>query len=512
MVKMKELIKAIINKFQIISVNDYPAEREILRVDLLDEHTLLDERTLYLCMDPDSLEWSSFHHYPKAVLQKQLLLTSSQTNYPFISVHVNQMPDILTLFQFINQFLADASTLATQIARLYNCLYQGQGLRAVINMAQDFFQAPVSICDVSYHFIASSTDPVSDPNKSGTSRAYLETEEIESMKYFQVVNRIYNEPNAFFISTPDHPDSSWIFCAVRIHHVIAGYIAIRFSSSTVATPHELQLATALSDVCSIELQRQDSFLTKTGLSYENFLIDLIEGKFTDSNVIRSRIEVLDRKFCKYYCIVSMVCTRPHNSEIFTHRQMDNLRKLYPNSMSVVYQDKIILFINQDNPIVYSENLTSPLAEFAALNKMKVGMSQPFSDIVQIPDFYKQAVDSIKYGERLHPDHFIYYSQEYCAQYLFDKCSYRELENYIHHHIRYLSNYDETYHTELIATIRSFLLCNRNATKTAEYLHIHRSTLFYRIKKIEELLDASMNDSHLLFSYELSFAIWDYLYQ
>ena len=42
------------------------------------------------------------------------------------------------------------------------------------------------------------------------------------------------------------------------------------------------------------------------------------------------------------------------------------------------------------------------------------------------------------------------------------------------------------------------------------MHIHRSTFFYRIKKIEELLDMSITDSDLLFLYELSFKIWDYL--
>ena len=40
--------------------------------------------------------------------------------------------------------------------------------------------------------------------------------------------------------------------------------------------------------------------------------------------------------------------------------------------------------------------------------------------------------------------------------------------------------------------------------------IHRSTFFYRIKKIEDLLEISITDSKLLFLYELSFKIWDYL--
>jgi len=54
------------------------------------------------------------------------------------------------------------------------------------------------------------------------------------------------------------------------------------------------------------------------------------------------------------------------------------------------------------------------------------------------------------------------------------------------------------------------VCDRSAAKAAEKLHLHRSTFFYRIKKLEELLDVDLNDSKLLFLYELSFKIWDYL--
>ncbi len=38
----------------------------------------------------------------------------------------------------------------------------------------------------------------------------------------------------------------------------------------------------------------------------------------------------------------------------------------------------------------------------------------------------------------------------------------------------------------------------------------RHTLFYRMKKIEELLDVDLSDGHLLFLYELSLKIRDYL--
>ena len=194
-------------------------------------------------------------------------------------------------------------------------------------------------------------------------------------------------------------------------------------------------------------------------------------------MISSRLELLDRRFCKFFCIAVLSCMEPHDSNLFNKQQMNALRAAYPNSMSVVYRDAVVLFLNQEDPINLSQDFTRKLAEFSTLTQ---------------------------------PDRLLHYATELLPQYLFRSSSYTGLEIGIHYHIRFLQGYDNDYHTEFITTLRAYLQNDRNATRTAEALHIHRSTFFYRIKKIEELLDISITDSHLLFLYELSFLIWDYL--
>ena len=117
---------------------------------------------------------------------------------------------------------------------------------------------------------------------------------------------------------------------------------------------------------------------------------------------------------------------------------------------------------------------------------------------------------LRIGETHDPEATLYLATELLPQYLFSNCPYLGLEVGIHHHIFWLQNYDQQYHTEFVHTLRTYLECDRSAAKAAQTLHLHRSTFFYRIKKLEELLGVSMNDSRLLFLYELSFRIWDYL--
>ncbi|MCD8151520.1 MAG: helix-turn-helix domain-containing protein [Clostridiales bacterium] len=333
---------------------------------------------------------------------------------------------------------------------------------------------------------------------------------MKSLRRLNIEQQIYQHTHAFFVQTEDHPDTNWIFCAIRIQHVMSGYVAVCLPDRADASERELLLTSVIADICSVEMQKHDFFAHQTGLQYETFLTDLIEGRFTSLPMIESRFKVLNRHLGKFFCLAILYRSEPHNSELFNERQMSTLRNTYPGSMSVVYKNNIVLLLNQDTPVLLRPDLIRPMAQFALQNQLKVYLSQPFADILKIRIFYEQAQHTLELSDPRSPDQLIYFSTEALPFYLFSKCSYEELETGIHHHIFQLQDYDRQYHTEFITTLRAYLAHNRNVTQTAEYLHVHRSTLFYRMKKIEELLEVSLSDSHLLFLYELSLQIWDYL--
>ena len=52
--------------------------------------------------------------------------------------------------------------------------------------------------------------------------------------------------------------------------------------------------------------------------------------------------------------------------------------------------------------------------------------------------------------------------------------------------------------EFWKTLKALLMNNGNVKGTAEQLYIHRSTIIYRLNKIEELLDKDLNDADVRF--------------
>lgn len=469
--------------------------RGVRQVELLGPNTVYCPCTLYLSQEERGLS---------------LLYCGEQGGVT--ALELSGGCEMETLYRAIRDLLDSETRLSDQINQMYRMLSVTGGLKAVIETAEEYLQYPVSVLDASYNMIE--TSPKMKKLKYGLkkvqSRMVLDEAEIESLKRLHIERKIYENQQAFLVDTEDHPDNQWIFCAIRVQNVMAGYVAVCVPAGVAVSDNALRFTTALAGVCSVEMQKHDFFVTRTGMKYENFLVELLEGRFDSVNTISARLELLDRKFCRFFCIAVFRCSEPHNSDLFNKSQMSTLRAVYPNSMSVVYQDAIVLFLNQDDPILLNARQLNPLEEFAQRNRMKVGISQPFSDILKINIYYQQAINVLGIGELHHPTGTCYPATELLPHYLFSNCSYTELEVGIHHHIFWLQDYDERYRTDFIHTLRTYLECDRSAAKAAEKLHLHRSTFFYRMKKLEELLDVSLSDSRLLFLYELSFKIWDYL--
>lgn len=399
--------------------------------------------------------------------------------------------------------------LQCQLA-LFEALYKGTGIKGILAVAEQYYNCPVFVSDTSYNIISYSPSGSDFYGlKYNKGKAYLDSIEIESMKRYKVIENIYSHATAFCSHTPDHPTDHWVFCAIRIQTVVAGYIGVCFQKKE-PSQDDLSLTTITAQVLSIEMQKHEVFVTKSGLKYEYFLIDLLEGHFDDIETLQSRIQLLDRKLHKYLCILTISCSHTYDPTLFNKKQMDHLRAIYPDSMSLVYKNDIVLLISQKAPIVLNGEKEQILFDFMSRNHVKAGISQIFMDPLESGAYYKQSLKTLEIGKTHFPDQLLFNASEMILFNLLHNCEYSELKSCIPFHITELLQFDVDNNLELTDTLKAYLNHNRNAASTAEYLHIHRSTLFYRLKKIEDLLSITMNDSKILFLFQLSFAIQDYI--
>ena len=79
------------------------------------------------------------------------------------------------------------------------------------------------------------------------------------------------------------------------------------------------------------------------------------------------------------------------------------------------------------------------------------------------------------------------------KYMFRSDNQREILDYCNSKLDKLEEYDHANGTFLQETLLEYFMNGFNSVKASEALFIHRNSLIYRLKKIEELLEIELND-------------------
>jgi hypothetical protein len=70
----------------------------------------------------------------------------------------------------------------------------------------------------------------------------------------------------------------------------------------------------------------------------------------------------------------------------------------------------------------------------------------------------------------------------------------------------LRAYDEKHQTDLERTLRSYFACGQNVKTAAAELHVHRHTVFYRLRQIGEICGRSLDSPHDQLTFRMATAI------
>lgn len=157
-------------------------------------------------------------------------------------------------------------------------------------------------------------------------------------------------------------------------------------------------------------------------------------------------------------------------------------------------------------LTYSES-QKQLAAFLSEYIGRVGISNSFRSLFEIPKYIRQAQWAMKLGEQKNPMHWYHHFRDYTYEYVLEQ-SVREfpVEEIVMPELYLLLERDREKGSELFDTLETYVRTKCNGQATAKLLFIHRTTFLYRMKQIEELLnlDVQKEDIYkrLLLSFEL----------
>ena len=240
-------------------------------------------------------------------------------------------------------------------------------------------------------------------------------------------------------------------------------------------------------------------------SYSTYLFNLLEQDTPKELILFAQEEISKITSGGYALMVTRI--GPSASEhAFAAMSTNSLSRNYYEVISTIYEDYLVSLFGsvkgigryRDSELVFLSNTAKSLSRAGSS-----GLSRPFTNLLEIPVRFKEAVLARKAGggEELS----IFYDKMPKAIF----CEISEEKNsflYVHPVLPRILAYDSENATHYYETLKAYSLYLHNKEQTADALHIHRNTLLYRINRIVELFGLPIEERdtalHLINSFQL----------
>lgn len=281
-------------------------------------------------------------------------------------LYVRESPDVSEVFNAVQDVIFRHYTLKLKREELFQSLHSDNGIAGMAHVAHTFLNNPVTICDTSFSVIAASPvvkDPKSLEEKHG--RLYLKDSLFQDMEDRNIIKHISSSSTSYIAAFDGYP-YKWVFESITIHHAVVGYICVR-GSVREFTEDDLEFIDIFSQMLSIEMQKDSSYSHPTGLKYEYFLTELLEGHFDRTEYITSHLVQLGRTQMPFYTILLLKFTDPSRKPRQYKEYVEQLLSLLSNSMVILFRGDLTILLPSDSRVPFSEKCKNRFSVFLQLN-------------------------------------------------------------------------------------------------------------------------------------------------
>lgn len=230
----------------------------------------------------------------------------------------------------------------------------------------------------------------------------------------------------------------------------------------------------------------------------DFLARLLQGNFEEGSALLYQGEQFNLDFRQPHQVLVI-----GKGPACTAASSDLMRQMLPRAaghkvLMGPFDNDIVAIVEQR-----AANVQALAHKFAAVHPdLWIGIGQVVEDSLSLRLSYDQAREAmeiarrVKHGQRILPFerlgylHLLYHAPVDDATY-----------DIFGQKIQQLASQQRG--RELLATLETYLQHGGNALETARQLHIHRSTLLYRLQRIEDLCDVDLSDPQVRINLQIS---------
>jgi len=242
------------------------------------------------------------------------------------------------------------------------------------------------------------------------------------------------------------------------------------------------------------------------IQFRNTLKKLISGSVSTAERPKDLLVYRNWKQVNTFQMIKFQLSLKDNTGISLEYFCSQIENAFSECCAVKLPEGIFCIRNLtlgDNTSVFLGKLPYFLRE----NVCKAGISNEFSNFYDLHTYCFEADVALVIGERTDSMLWYYHFRDYAFTYLKDQCVLElPVRQICHPALKILMEFDEKEHAELYLTLKTFFEEKYNGSHTADKLCIHRTTFFYRLKKIETLTGIDLDNFDQRIYLMLSFAL------
>lgn len=252
---------------------------------------------------------------------------------------------------------------------------------------------------------------------------------------------------------------------------------------------------------------------RSGSASDNRLADVIQQILTDHSADQFQLsDDLSRLGWKadqeYFCLVLRMMRR-ENQGLSMQQILSRIRRRYPDSCPLIHHEMVVCYFNATLPGKSIETISGELTVFIRDELLNAGYSRAMFGHKYLQRQFIQAQAALEVGSRVHPHIWIHHFDSISMRFLLDEAVHRlPAEMICHPGLLALRAHDAASGTEYMQTLRVYLQQSLNAVRSARALFIHRSTFLYRLERICEILDSTLDDPEEIAYLSVSYMLLD----
>jgi len=396
-------------------------------------------------------------------------------------------------------------------AALLSAVARARGIYSIVSVGYEMLGNPIIVSDKSWKAIVVATDEKESDDKGFNeflTQGALSLDTVSFDVKDKLTNRIEQSEKPF------RYQGAKMKYARLFGRVLAGNRAVA-TVSVVELNHpftgdDYETVAMLCNAVSAEMQKNKFMHYTRGLLYEELIVELIEGKNDNTALVSERVKALGVGMKKYIYVLT-IDIKGFDVEHFSLSYMrDYLEKMINGSKALIYNEYIVIVAScaYENGLIDTD--IKSLREFLSEYNMRGGLSRSFLNLEEIGEHYRQSLEALNIGARMENGEHLYAYDDYAIYHIAKVCSQSvDLRLFCQPKLYALMDYDEEHNTSFTSSLDAYLKHSRNITETAKALHLHRNSMIYHLKRIEEIMGFSLADSNTLLHIELSFRFMEY---